>query len=70
MSPFHWRENKSPTIFARDPRFTPTVLCITHSEVSSVSATRNIERTIKRTGVNPGTIIGISEKADKMLRKL
>ena len=45
MSPFHWRENKSPTIFARDPRFTPTVLCITHSEVSSVSATRNIERT-------------------------
>lgn len=70
MSPWNWRENKSPTIFARDPRFKPTVLGITHSEVSSVSATRNIDRTVKRTGVNPGTIIGISEKADKMLREV
>lgn len=68
--PFHWQENPRPSIFARDPRFTPTVLGITHSEVSSVSATRNIDRTTKRTGINPGTITGISEKADARMRQI
>lgn len=70
MSPFHWRENKSPTIFARDPYFRPTVTGLTRSETTSVVATRTIDRTVKRTGVNPGTIIGISERADKMLREV
>lgn len=70
MTPWNWRENKTPTIFARDPYFRPTVTGLTHSETSSVSATRTIDRAVKRTGVNPGTILGISEKADKRLREV
>ena len=60
MSPWNWRENKTPAIFARDPYFRPTVTGLTRSETTSVVATRTIDRTVKRTGVNPGTLRGIT----------
>lgn len=69
-NPFHWRENPRPSIFARDPKFCPTVTGLTRNENSSRGATERIEEVTRRTGVNPGTIVGISERADKMLREL
>jgi hypothetical protein len=62
LSPFRWREFPRPSIFATDSTFTTGArMGKTLSHTSSAAVSRHIERT----GRSPGTLMGISPKADK-----
>lgn len=52
-SPFHWQEDKSPTVFARDKYFTPG------GAASAYGATQRVEEARSK-GEAMGTIKGIS----------
>jgi len=52
-SPFHWKNDKSPTVFARDKYFTPG------GAASAIGATQRVESDRKKGG-NMGVIKGIS----------
>jgi hypothetical protein len=62
LSPFRWREFPRPSVFVSDPLFTTGArMGKTLSHTSSAAVTRHIEKT----GRSPGTLRGISPKADK-----
>jgi len=52
-SPFHWKTDKSPTVFARDKYFTPG------GAASAIGATQRVEND-RQKGGNMGVIKGIS----------
>ena len=52
-SPFHWKNDKSPTVFARDKYFTPG------GAASAIGATQRVEND-RQKGGNMGVIKGIS----------
>jgi hypothetical protein len=52
-SPFHWKHDKSPTVFARDKYFTPG------GAASAIGATQRVEND-RQKGGNMGVIKGIS----------
>lgn len=52
-SPFHWKNDKSPTVFARDKYFTPG------GAASAIGATQRVESD-RQKGGNMGVIKGIS----------
>jgi hypothetical protein len=59
-SPFAWRDNKTPTVFASDNSFTGTKKQPgkTPSQINSEA----VDRFVEKHGRNPGTINGISRK--------
>jgi hypothetical protein len=63
LSPFHWRFDKSPTVFAADRSFTPNV----HGESQSQTSARSVQEFEKKTGRSRGSITGISQKSDKAI---
>lgn len=56
-SPFNWRLNKEPTIFAKDLHFRPRSNGKSNSELQSQAITRRVAK-----GENPGTVPGLSSK--------
>jgi hypothetical protein len=66
MNAFRWRENPRPSIFLRDPTFTPKNKAgQTMSQISSAVVTKHIART----GRSPGSIKGISQAGDSLIEQ-
>lgn len=60
LSPFRWKENPRPSIFAGDSNFTGNKKGKTQSQVAS----EVVDRVTAQTGRNPGSIRGISSKGN------
>lgn len=59
--PFHWHENPRPSVFATDSKFVGYSTGKTASQTMSEAT----DRKTAATGRNPGTVYGMSTKADK-----
>ena len=57
-SAFYWQGE--PSIFANDPAFTPR----TNGKTASQIGAEGVERRTREEGRNPGTLTGISRRAD------
>lgn len=57
-SPFHWRENKEPTIFLKDKS-------LQHSQQSSASQTAVVERE-RLNGRDIGNVAGMATVVDRL----
>lgn len=64
-SPFNWRENKEPTIFAKDPQFRPRRDGKSSGEVQSEAISRRVAN-----GESPGSLYGISKKKEVLDRMM
>jgi len=62
-SPFHWKQNKSPTVFAKDKYFTPG------GAASAIGATQRVNND-RLQGGNMGTIKGISRNREAELLRM
>lgn len=61
LSPFRWRETPRESIFMADPRFYKGAR--TGKSMNQLQS-ESVDRITASTGINPGTIHGISAKAD------
>lgn len=59
-SPFNWRHDHSPSVFAKDPHFRG------HGAVMSQSQTQVVERN-RAQGISIGTIPNLSNKAQTII---
>jgi hypothetical protein len=65
-SPFLWKHNTEPTVFAKDHAFRATGgKQATRGQLSGDGARRHVEHMVATTGRNPGTIVGLS-RADRV----
>lgn len=64
MSAFDWRNNKAPTIFATDRAFTGK-----DGRTQSHVASENVDRFTQRTGRNPGSIRGLSDRGNLLIEE-
>jgi hypothetical protein len=64
-SPFLWREDKSPTIFANDPRFPAPPA--PGKKTKSQAISQRVDAITKATGRNPGTIYGLTKPTGRSL---
>lgn len=62
-SPFHWKKDKSPTVFARDKYFTPG------GAASAIGATQRVESD-RQKGGNMGVIKGISRDREAEILRI
>lgn len=62
-NPFNWRNNPEPSIFAKDPLFKARSDGKTNSQAQSEAISRRVAN-----GESPGTVLGMSPKADERLR--
>jgi hypothetical protein len=59
-SPFHWKHDTGPTVFAKDPHFRG------HGATMSQSQTQVVERN-RAQGISLGTIPNLSNKAQAII---
>ena len=59
-SPFHWKHDRTPTVFVKDPHFRG------HGAVMSQSQTQVVERN-RAQGIAFGTISNLSNKAQNII---
>jgi hypothetical protein len=64
-SPFHWRDNTTPTIFATDPLFKANA----NTGLTTGQIMTNVVRRKRDEGVEAGTIYGLSHDRDEALYK-
>lgn len=62
-NPFEWWKNPEPSIFAKDPLFKARSDGKTNSQAQSEAISRRVAN-----GESPGTVLGISTKADERMR--
>lgn len=66
LSPFRWREFPRPSIFAGDTYFCGNK---TNGKTQSQVSSESVDRTTARTGRNPGSIMGLSDRGNRHIEQ-